>query len=59
MRPAFEQIANRCGSEYAHLLCVSNPLNAFEGSPLGPQPEPVGLYEEAEPQSWWQRLLGR
>ena len=59
MRAAYEQIASRYGSEYAQLLCVSNPLNAFDGSPLGPQPEPLGLYEDREPQSWWQRLLGR
>ena len=59
MRAAYEQIASRCGSDYAQLLCVSNPLNAFEGSPLGSQPEPLELYEDREPQSWWQRLLGR
>lgn len=59
MRAAFEQIATRCGSEYATLLCVSNPLNAFEGSPLDAQPEPADLYEHLEPKSWWQRLTGR
>ena len=58
MRAAHDEIAKRYGEEYAHLLCVSNPLAAFQGRPLGPQPEPTGLYEELEPQNWWRRLVG-
>src|SRR5580693_6074764 len=36
---AFELVANKYGPEYAHLLCVSNPLAAFLGKQLQPQPE--------------------
>lgn len=58
MRAAHDEIAKRYGEEYAHLLCVSNPLAAFQGRPLGPQPEPTGLYEDLEPKNWWRRLVG-
>ena len=58
MRAAHDEIAKRYGQDYAHLLCVSNPLAAFQGKPLSPQPEPAGLYEELEPKSWWRRLVG-
>ena len=59
LRAAYEQIADRYGPDYANLLCVSNPLNAFEGRPLETQPEPAELYEDRENKSWWQRLTGR
>jgi protein-tyrosine phosphatase len=59
MREAFELVAKRYGPDYAHLLCVSNPLAAFTGNTLQGQMEPVGLYEDLEPKSWWQRLMGR
>jgi protein-tyrosine phosphatase len=59
MREAFELVAKRYGPDYAHLLCVSNPLAAFTGNTLQGQMEPVGLYEDLAPKSWWQRLLGR
>ena len=58
MRAAQDEVASRYGQEYAHLLCVSNPLAAFQGKPLPPQPEPTGLYEDQEPKSWWRRLVG-
>ncbi len=58
MREAFELVANKYGPEYAHLLCVSNPLAAFMGKQLQPQPEPLNLYEESKEKSWWQRLMG-
>ncbi len=58
MRDAFELVARKYGPEYAHLLCVSNPLAAFMGKPLQPQPEPLNLYEDLEKKSWWQRLPG-
>ncbi len=58
MQAAQDEVAKRYGVEYAHLLCVSNPLAAFQGKPLPPQPEPVGLYAELEPKSWWKRLVG-
>ncbi len=58
MRAAHDEIVKRYGHDYAHLLCVSNPLAAFQGRPLSPQPEPTGLYDELEPKSWWRRLVG-
>ena len=58
MREAFDVVANKYGPDYAHLLCVSNPLAAFMGKPLQPQPEPLNLYEFKE-KSWWQRVTGQ
>lgn len=58
MRAAHDEVAKRCGPDYAHLLCVSNPLAAFQGKSLPPQPEPAGLYDDLEPKSWWRRLVG-
>jgi protein-tyrosine phosphatase len=59
MREAMELVAQKYGSDYAHLLCVSNPLAAFMNKPMQPQLEPRNLYEDTLPRSWWQRLLRR
>jgi protein-tyrosine phosphatase len=59
MRGAFELVAEKYGPDYAHLLCVSNPLAAFMGKPLPPQLEPLNLYEDLREKSWWRRVLGR
>ena len=59
MREAFDVVAKKYGPDYAHLLCVSNPLAAFMGKPLQPQPEPLNLYEEFKEKSWWQRVTGQ
>jgi protein-tyrosine phosphatase len=59
MREAFDVVAKKYGPDYAHLLCVSNPLAAFTGKPLAPQPEPLNLYEEFKEKSWWQRVMGQ
>ena len=59
MREAFEEIADRYDPEYAHLICVTNPLCVFQGRPLPMQPEPVHLYDDLEPKAWWERLLGK
>lgn len=60
MHDAYDAVAAKYGSEYAHLLCVSNPLAAFMNNAMPPQPEPVGLYDDEESdKSWWQRLLKR
>jgi len=59
MREAFELVAEKYGPDYAHLLCVSNPLAAFMGNPLQPQPEPLNLYEDSEKKNWWQKLTKR
>jgi|ERR1700733_11381973 protein-tyrosine phosphatase len=59
MQKAFDLVAKKYGPEYARLLCVSNPLAAFMGKPLPPQVEPLHLYDDATPKSWWERLTGR
>jgi protein-tyrosine phosphatase len=59
MREAFEAVAKKYGPDYAHLLCVSNPLAAFTGKPMPPQLEPLNLYAEFKDKSWWQRLMNR
>jgi protein-tyrosine phosphatase len=59
MREAFEAVAQKYGPDYAHLLCVTNPLAAFMGNPLPQQIEPLKLYEEFKDKSWWQRLISR
>ncbi len=59
MREAHDLVADKYGSEYAHLLCVSNPLAAFLNKPMPPQLEPEDLYDNLKPRSWWQRLLNR
>jgi protein-tyrosine phosphatase len=59
MQEAFDSVAKKCGPDYAHLLCVSNPLAAFLGKPMPPQMDPLNLYDEDKPRSWWQRLTGR
>ncbi len=58
MREALDVVAAKYGPDYAHLLCVTNPLCAFQGKPLPGQPDPVGLYEDMEPEGWWKRLFG-
>lgn len=59
MREAMELVAEKYGSDYAHLLCVSNPLAAFMNKPMQPQLEPLDLYEDTTQKSWWQRITGR
>lgn len=59
MREAFELVAKKYGPDYAHLLCVSNPLAVFMGKPMPPQLELLNLYEDTNEKSWWQKLIGR
>ncbi|NYF89990.1 CpsB/CapC family capsule biosynthesis tyrosine phosphatase [Tunturiibacter empetritectus] len=59
MREALELVAAKYGPDYAHLLCVSNPLAVFMGKPMPPQVEPLNLYEDLQEKSWWRRLLGQ
>lgn len=59
MNEAFEVVAKKYGPDYAHLLCVSNPLAAFLGKPMPPQLEPLNLYDDMEKKSLWRRLTGR
>ncbi len=58
MQEALDVVAEKYSPEYAHLLCVSNPLHAFQGTPLVTQPEPADLYADMEPESWWKRTFG-
>jgi protein-tyrosine phosphatase len=59
MREAMELVASKYRPDYAHLLCVSNPLAVFMGKPMPPQLEPLNLYEDMQEKSWWRRLLGQ
>lgn len=59
LNEAYQFVKHTYGEVIAKRLLIDNPLAAFEGRPLGPQPEPLGLYEELEPKPWWQRLFGR
>lgn len=59
LQEAYDAVAERYSPEYAHLLCVSNPIAAFSGKQLLAQPEPAGLYDDHEKKSWWQRLTSR
>jgi protein-tyrosine phosphatase len=59
MREACDLVAQKYGPDYAHALCVGNPVAAFMGKPLMQQQEPLHLYDDMEEKSWWQKLLGR
>jgi len=58
MREAFELIGKTFGHDTAHRLCVSTPLDVFEGKVLGPQPRPAGLEDDGRPMEK-KSLLGR
>ncbi len=55
---AYGLVSKRLGAPTAQRLFVTNPLAVFEGRPLPPQPEPLGIYGDA-PQTWLQRLIER
>lgn len=59
MREAYELIAERYGSDYAHALCIGNPLAVFMGKPLASQAEPLHVYEDLQEKSWWRKLFSR
>jgi protein-tyrosine phosphatase len=59
MQDAFDIVAQKYGPEYAHALCVGNPLAVFMGKPMMPQAEPLNLYDDMEEKSWWRRMLSR
>lgn len=56
---AFQSVESKYGAETARRLFITNPLAAFEGTPVPPQPEPEGIFESDEAKSFLQRLLGR
>jgi protein-tyrosine phosphatase len=59
MREAREAVAKLHGEWYAELLCLTNPLAAFLGQALGEQEEPLGLYDDMEAPTLWQRVRGK
>lgn len=59
MRAAHDLVAERFGSGYAHALCVTNPLAAFQGYPLEIREEPQDLFEEPPPASLWDRISSK
>ena len=59
MREAYELIAEKYGPEYAHALCVGNPLAAFMGKEMLQQAEPLHLYESEQKKSWLGKIFGR
>lgn len=56
---AFEIVAKRYGQETATRIFHDNPLAAFEGRSLGPQPDPKGLHEDLSSKGFFARLFGR
>lgn len=59
MREAYELVAEKYGSEYAHALCVGNPLAVFMGKPMMPQAEPLDLYDDQKKKGWLKKMFGR
>jgi protein-tyrosine phosphatase len=59
MGETMDAVAQRYGSDYAHLLCVTNPLAAFTGNTLPHRMEPRRLYDDFNEKSWWQKLLSK
>jgi protein-tyrosine phosphatase len=60
MREAHDLVAEKYSPEYAHALCVGNPLAAFMGKPMMPQPEPLHIFDDMEVRkTWWGRMFGR
>ncbi len=58
LRAAYDLVCKRMDEATADRLFISNPLAAYEGRALQPQPEPVGVFYEQK-QSWMERLLQR
>src|SRR5579883_1667804 len=48
MSEAYKILEDKYGRETAQRLCVENPRAAFEGAPLPPQPDLLGLVGELE-----------
>jgi protein-tyrosine phosphatase len=60
MRAAHDFVAEKYGPDYAHALCVGNPLSAFMGKQLLPQPEPLHVFDDMEvKKGWWGKVFGR
>jgi len=74
LKQCYEYVRDRAGEETAHRLFVVNPQAAVEGTPLPPQPEPIGLRERVplkfnakrlreedseDRPGFWKRLFGK
>ncbi len=60
LREAYNAVARSYGADYAEHLCGINPRAAFYGESLPEQPQPVGIFEEAEPKrSLLSRIFSR
>ena len=51
LREAYQLVVDKYGVETADRLCLHNPRAAFFGEPLPLQPDPEGIYPEAEQKS--------
>jgi protein-tyrosine phosphatase len=60
MREAHDYVAEKFDPDYAYALCVGNPLAAFMGKQLAPQPEPLHIHEDLEEKKGWlKKVFGR
>ena len=55
MSEARKIVEKKYGKEYAHALCVDNPMAAYNGATMPPQTEPLRLYDNLEDESWLKR----
>jgi protein-tyrosine phosphatase len=56
LRDAHDLVATRYGANYAHALCLTNPLAVFLGKQFHIAEEPRGLFEDVPEPTWWQRV---
>ena len=56
IREAYNLVANKYSTSYAHALCLTNPLAAFLGKTFEVEEEPHGLFDEPKQPNWWQRV---
>ncbi len=56
LRETYELAGKKYGAAYAHSLCVTNPLAAFQGRPFEIVEQPRGLEEAGKNPTWWQRM---
>jgi len=62
MRAAHDSVAKKYGTEYARLLCTTNPTAVFAGDPLPEQIPPLNLFDDTDDDTdlpWWKRLFRR
>ena len=54
---ARDLVAKKYGRDYAESLVTGNPRAVFDGKPFEPLEEPIDLYEEFKPRSWFGRMF--